>query len=257
MAPRILDQLNFSGRRVLVTGGGRGIGRAIVEAFVELRASVFVLEKDASLLVELKKELPTVVGIQMDVTDRDGTAKAIKSILPIHHLVNNAGVMGLGEAIKVEPKEFDQTFDVNFKAALYVSQIVSQGMIAAKVENGTIVNLTSIIDSSAYERTFTYSCTAAALAMQTKMLAVELGPSGIRVNYVRPGVVATAMCAAFPEDFSENIVKPLCLARSVLPRSPVLTPEEVAPTVVFLSSTLSGMVTGTGVLVDGGHGARS
>lgn len=137
---------SFHGKRVLVTGGATGIGSGIVNKFYQDGALVFVLDKDAQLLSELKKQLPNVTTICVDLLDWAATRQAVEGLTPLHHLVNNAGICSVGDLQDVTPEAFDGVFAVNVKGMLNVSQAFVKGIVDhGIVHGGTIVNIGSIV----------------------------------------------------------------------------------------------------------------
>ncbi|CAL8089288.1 unnamed protein product [Orchesella dallaii] len=243
---------NFKGRRVLVTGGGRGLGLGIVKQFLEAEASVIAIDYDAGLLEKLENDFPSVKTYQVDLSDWETTRNVIQSIGVVHHLVNNAGTGRPPEKfLEVQPNSIDQIFNLNFKSMVNVSQVVSRNMIENKVESGTIVNVSSISDVIAVGGLAVYSCSKAAVTMLTKCMALELGEYGIRVNCIRPAMVRTEVVGNLAGNQSEvlqNVLK--ANSRKILNR--LTEVSEVGDAVLFLSSSASSMTTGSDVTLDGG-----
>jgi NAD(P)-dependent dehydrogenase (short-subunit alcohol dehydrogenase family) len=245
------SELDFSGRRVLVTGGGRGIGLAIVKKFLKHNATVIVLEKEESLLQDLKASHPSVIGVHVDLTSWESTAKAVESVLPIHHLVNNAGVLQPVSFLDINEQHINFIFDVNFKAYVHVAQIVAKDMIKNKTEKATIVNMSSRSDQRMAVKgsgVDMYTCSKAAVTTLTRVIAMELSSHGIRVNCVRPGPAKTEVMATWSQEALDRL-QPI-LDRQLYQRQ--VEPAEIADAVFFLSSDMSTMVTGTSLTVDGG-----
>jgi L-xylulose reductase len=262
-------QFDFKGRRVLVTGGAAGLGLAIVKKFLEAGATVVVLDKDSSSIHELLEQHPTVEAIAVDLANWKQTTEAVSKVLPIHHLVNNAGVLRPAVPfLEIQSEDVDKIMDVNFKAIINVSQVVAGGMIKNNIE-GTIVNISSVMSIMAYERTTLYCASKAAISNLTKSMALELGQHNIRVNSVSPTAMATSMNisgngaptsvsdtpnkveadgAAF-KHWVTNFINAL-VSRQVVKR--LLTTEETAELILYLSSTASAMIVGEDVLIDGG-----
>ncbi|CAG7833965.1 unnamed protein product [Allacma fusca] len=137
---------DFSGSRVLVTGGAGALGQSTVLKFLESGATVVVLDKDTTNIHELLQQYPTCLEtITVDLTNWEETAKAISQTLPIHHLVNNAGIPGPAlPFLQIRPEDVDKVLDINFKAMINVSQAVAAGMIEGNF-GGTIVNISSVV----------------------------------------------------------------------------------------------------------------
>ncbi|CAG7827025.1 unnamed protein product [Allacma fusca] len=237
----------FAGKRVLVTGGALGIGRAIVDRLVQDNAIVTALDVNETALKELKQSLPKVNAIQCDVSKWADTKSIVKSIGPVDHLVNNAGIGKRHPLLKITEGDFNQTFDINVKAVINITQTVVQAMIADKIQ-GSIVNVSSVSSVRATKDLLLYSATKAALSNITKTMALELGRAGIRVNAVCPAPVDTPLMvglAPTPEAL------PLMYSRNCIRR--LIKPDEVADLVLFLLSDKAAMITGENVFIDAGY----
>lgn len=243
--------VRFDGKRALVTGGGRGIGRAIAERLLECGAHVVVIDKMVENLEKLKAELPDVETVPLDLSDWPVAEGVIRGLGHIDLLVNNAGVMLYGPVLESIGEVLDKTMDVNFKSYFNVCAVVAEGMIEAK-SGGAMVNLASIAGHRAFKDMAAYCCSKAAVIQLTRCLALELGKHGIRVNCVSPGPIMTEMKKADLED-------PQILAE-IMKRTPIGRygqPGDVANVVAFLLSDFSSFATGADYPVDGGHLARS
>lgn len=242
---------DFSGRRVLVTGGGQGIGKAIALRFLEFNAHVIVLDKDENLLSQLTLEYPAIQTVAVDLRDWEATRKAVTAVLPIHHLANNAGILHAVPFLKAGLDHINTIFDVNFKGAFNVAQVVAQGMIDHKIRDGSIVNTSSIGDTAVTTGVAVYCAMKAALTMLTRTMAVELGPHRIRVNSIRPGLVNTELVQNAPAHFKEAI-KPV-VDRMVFDGQETIECKDIADSVVFLSSGLADRITGASLTIDEGY----
>jgi len=258
MAGQVLEDVYsecFAGRRVLVTGAARGLGYAIVKKFCENGATVFALDKNKKGLESLKEEFRNVTTICVDLREWDETRRLIKSIAPIDHLVNNAAISQTSYFDEIAPEQIDTLFSVNFKAVVNVSQMVVKGLVgASRTQGSTIVNISSVFDTTPSKGISMYSCTKAALLMLTKSMALELGDKGIRVNCVSPAptsVLHEMFISPKPEIIQET---QKVLDRQVIKRP--VQPSEVADIVLFLSSPSSAMITGSSIPVDGGIFSR-
>ncbi|ODM97275.1 L-xylulose reductase [Orchesella cincta] len=245
----------FSGRRVLITGAGKGLGYALVKKFYENNALVFALDKKKAYLDALKEEFPNVSTICVDLRDWDETRRLVKSIAPIDHLVNNAAISGTSFFEDIAPEQIDGLFAVNFKAVVNVSQAVVKGLTQhGRAQGATIVNISSVFDTTPSKGICIYSCTKAAISMLTKSLALELGDQGIRVNSISP-----APTAMLKEMFVSTNPKIVHETQKVLDRQVIkrpVQPAEAADLVLFLSSPNSAMITGSSVPIDGGIFSR-
>ncbi|CAG7824448.1 unnamed protein product [Allacma fusca] len=244
---------DFTGKRVLVTGGGRGIGLGIVKKFVQLNATVIVLDIDDTLLENLAINYPTVIRVKVDLRSWDDTKKAVESVLPINHLVNNVGFPNTPNFPNLSEDDVNFIFDLNFKSYLNVGQVVAKDMLKNKIENATIVNISSAADNMHLCNgggTAIYSCSKAAVTTLTKVMAKELSPFGIRVNSIRPSATNTELQRGLPEEFHNLMMKPL-LTRHLHNR--LIETDEIADGVIFLSSQMSTMITGSSLTIDGGN----
>ena len=180
----------LSGKRVLVTGAERGIGRAIALGVAACGGHVIALSLNQASLDTLKAECPSVETVACDLTDWEATRTAVEALGPVHCLANNAGVAHFKPFLEATPTEIDNTFDVNFKAVINVSQVVACNMVA-RGEGGAIVNISSAIAIKPAEECSVYCASKAALDHLMRVMTLELGPHGIRVNCVNPTIVKT------------------------------------------------------------------
>jgi len=245
---------SFKEKRVLVTGGGRGIGKEIVAKFYNDGATVFVIDRDPKLLDTLKKEMPKVTTVCVDLLDWNASKKAVTDMSPLDHLVNNAGVVGDAAFLDVTPERFDQVFGINVKATFNVSQAFAKGIINNKKENDgqTIVNISSLGDRIAFWGASIYGASKGAVTMLTKSMAYELGEHGIRVNCVNPTFIATDLVTTLDPKVIERATD---VMQRVIIKDKQLSTTDVAQAVLFLSSPLSKMITGESLLVDSGTNA--
>ncbi|XP_040186726.1 L-xylulose reductase [Rana temporaria] len=240
-------EISFAGRRALVTGAGKGIGRGTVKALRAAGASVIAVSRTSEDLESLARECPGVETICVDLGEWSATEAAMKSIGPVDLLVNNAGVAQLQPFLDITQEAFDGSFAVNVKAAILVSQIVARQMVERGVP-GAIVNVSSQASQVALQDHAVYCATKGALDMLTKVMALELGPKKIRVNCVNPTVVMTDMGRANWSDAQK--------AEPMLNRIPMgrfAEVEDVVNSILFLLSDKSGMTTGACLPVDGGY----
>lgn len=239
------------GKTAVVTGGSRGIGLAVVRRFLEECASVALCgsrEETARKAVDaILAEMPDapVTGIWPDVTSEEALEGAFRSVAErfggLDVVVNNAGISQSTPLDKYTPEEFDAIIDLNVKGVLNGCQAAARVM----GEGGSIINTSSMVSKMGQPSGVGYPMSKFAVNGITVSLARELGPRGIRVNAVAPGVTATDMVAALPEE----MIKPIAAA---IPLRRVATPEDVANAFVFLASDLAAYVTGEVLAVDGG-----
>ncbi|XP_004639521.1 L-xylulose reductase [Octodon degus] len=239
-------ELGLAGRRALVTGAGKGIGRSTVQALCAAGVRVVAVSRTQADLDSLVSECSGVEPVCVDLADWEATERALSSVGPVDLLVNNAGVALLQPFLEVTKEAYDMSFDVNLRAVIQVSQIVAKSMIARGVP-GAIVNVSSQASQRALANHGVYCSTKGALDMLTKVMALELGPHKIRVNAVNPTVVMTLMGKA---NWSDPQKAKVLLDR--IPLGKFAEVENVVDAILFLLSDRSGMTTGSALPVEGG-----
>ncbi|XP_023197143.1 L-xylulose reductase isoform X1 [Xiphophorus maculatus] len=256
-------EISFAGKRALVTGAGKGIGRSTALALARCGARVTAVTRTQADLNSLVQECPAIVPVCVDLADWAATEAALKDVGPIDLLVNNAACTKLQPFLEVTPDQFDLLFNVNVKAVLHISQMVAGGM-KARGSGGSIVNVSSqasqraLRDHTVYLIPSSESCcviirpcsgaTKGALDMLTKVMALELGPHQIRVNSVNPTVVMTKMGRLGWSDPEKAQTM-----KSRIPLGRFAEEEDVVNCILFLLSEKSSMINGVALPVDGGH----
>uniref|UniRef100_A0A8D8UBB5 L-xylulose reductase n=1 Tax=Cacopsylla melanoneura TaxID=428564 RepID=A0A8D8UBB5_9HEMI len=241
--------MEFQNKRILVTGAGQGIGRAIVERLCTQYKGVHViaLSRTLSNLQSLSKQYPQVQIVQVDVQDWETTRREVSKLGPVDILVNNAGVASLQPFLDIDEKSFDSVFDINVKAVINISQVVAKSMIQHNIQGGAIVNVSSVASKAALQDHTVYCASKAALDSVTRTMALELGPHHIRVNSVQPTVVMTQMGQMAWSDPSKS--GPVL---SKIPLGRFSKPDEVVDVILYLAGPKSSMVHGVHIPVDGG-----
>jgi NAD(P)-dependent dehydrogenase (short-subunit alcohol dehydrogenase family) len=238
----------FAGRRILVTGAGKGIGRDLVSQLSREGATLVALSRQESDLEMLSTETGCET-ITADLEDIETAANHVRRALPIDMLVNNAGILHLEPAIETTMAHFSSTLAVNTLAPLRLAQIVAADLIR-RGQTGAIVNISSIAASVGFANHAAYCASKAALDALTRVLAVELGPHGIRTNSVNPVVTLTPMARVAWSDVNK--------AETMLGRIPLgrfAEPGDISRVVSFLLSDDSVMLNGVSIDVDGGFRA--
>lgn len=243
---------DFDGKVALVTGGSRGIGRAIA---VELgrRGATVVLSYagNEAAAAETVKKITDAGGkakaIRFDVADTGACAKAVDEVVKefgrLDVLVNNAGVAIDGLLVRFKDEDWDRTLDTNLKGAFALMRAASRPMM--KQKGGAIVNVSSVVGEMGNAGQAAYAASKAGLIGLTKSVARELASRNIRVNCVTPGFITTDMTAGLDAGLKEKMI-------AAIPLSRIGNAEEVAAAVAFLASDAASYITGEVLKVNGG-----
>ena len=229
-------------RSVLVTGGNRGIGRAVAEAFAKAGDQVAVTYRTGDPPAGL-------YGVQCDVTDPTAVDAAFTQVEqdqgPVEVLVANAGITKDTLLLRMSDEDWSSVLQTNLTGAFHVVRRATKGML--RLRRGRIVLMSSVSGLLGSPGQANYAASKAGLVGMARSLARELGSRSITVNVVAPGLVDTEMTAALPEETKADYLSRIPLGRYA-------TPEEVADTVLWLASESAGYVTGAVIPVDGGLG---
>ena len=250
-----LQKINLKKKYALVTGAGKGLGRACSIALAEAGATVIALSRTQSDLNKLEKDIKKVKGkvikIECDVMNYQDLREKLNKIKIIDILVNNAGTNIPEPFEKIKQSSMNYLVDLNLKAAFNVAQLVVKKMIKNKKRSGSIINMSSQLGHVGMIGRNVYNMTKFGIEGLTKGMGVELAKRNIRVNSVAPTFVETPMVKRF---FKNNKFKKLVLEK--IPVGKVATESDVATTVCFLASSASSMITGTSIIIDGGWTAQ-
>ena len=245
-------ELNFKDKVVIVTGGSRGIGRAIAVGFGKGGATVIITyagnEAAANETLDLiEKHGVKAKAMRFDVADTAACQGCIEEVVKefgrLDVLVNNAGIAIDGLSMRVKDDDWDKQLDTNLKGAFALMRAATRPMM--KQRQGAIVNLTSIVGESGNVGQAAYSASKAGLIALTKSLAKELASRHIRVNAVSPGFIETDMTSKIPDETRAKMLETIPLAR-------LGTAEEVANAVLFLASDAASYISGEVLRVNGG-----
>jgi NAD(P)-dependent dehydrogenase (short-subunit alcohol dehydrogenase family) len=234
-----------------VTGGGSGIGAGVVSALHAAGADVAVLDIDGT---KAKTIAETVGGVayEVDVSDSDAVDELFDALGPVRGLVNCAGVAGeIVPLVACSNAEWNRVTGIQLDGTFFCLRAAARNMLRAGVE-GTIVNTSSICATYGHRGLGAYSASKAGITMLTKIAALELAPSGIRVNAVAPGIVASGM--------TQDLIADPEFVRPWIERNPyrrVGQPADIADIVVFLSSDESRWLSGQTLAADGGTSLRA
>ncbi|HYV27274.1 MAG TPA: SDR family oxidoreductase [Candidatus Eisenbacteria bacterium] len=249
------SKANLSGKVALVTGGGRGIGKAITRRLAGAGANVVIASRKLENLETTAREFASLPGKVIPIACHVGRADQIENLVketeacldPVDILVNNSATnIGQGPALQVTDEMLDKMIEVNIKAALRLVRLIVPKMIERK-SGGSIINIASIAGLRPQQGGLLYSFTKAGLIMMTRSWAQEFGPFNIRVNAIAPGLIQT--------DFSEYFWKQENFRRdyeSITPLQRIGQPEEIAGLALYLASDEASFVTGQVMVADGG-----
>jgi NAD(P)-dependent dehydrogenase (short-subunit alcohol dehydrogenase family) len=250
----VLDSFRLDGKVAVVTGGNRGLGRAFVHALGEAGAAIAIVARDSAASAATVKDLEDkgirAFAVEADVADRTSVVEASDQITAAYGqvdvLVNNAGTCIHRPALEVTEDEWNEVMRVNVNGVWNGCQVFGRQMVDAG--GGVIVNIGSmsaqIVNRPQWQPA--YNASKAAVHHLTKSLAAEWAPLGVRVNALAPGYVRTDMSPIDRPEFKQHWIDDA-------PQQRAATPEEIAPSVVFLASPASSFMTGSVLVIDGGY----
>ena len=248
---------DLTGRKALVTGAGRGIGRVIAIALAEAGCDVSLLGTTMTNIEAVNSEIRQLghksIAIQTDVTKKEQVDKAFlqtaEQLGRLDICVNNAGIGIQKPAEEMEEEEWDKIIDTNLKGVFLCAQAAAWIMIPQK--QGSIINIASMsaITVNIPQKQAAYNTSKAGVAMLTKALAVEWAQYGIRVNSICPGYIKTDMILS-------KMTPLFSLWESLTPLGRLGNPEELSGAAIYLASEASSFMTGHNMVVDGGYTAR-
>jgi 2-deoxy-D-gluconate 3-dehydrogenase len=255
---------DLSGQVCIVTGGAKGIGRAVSQRFAEAGARIMIMDLDGESAEQTARDLEAVGGdaafIQADVSEPSSAARVVEAAEklwgPVEVLVNNAGIYPIAPALECDELLWSRVMDVNLKGAFLLARAVAARLVETR-SRGAIVNIASINAQTPMPGLAAYAAAKAGVTMLTRSLAQEFGPLGIRVNAVAPGGIDTpggqeanrTVAQAF--GIPREQVTAMYLGRVPLGR--MGQPDDVALAALFLASPAASYITGTSLVVDGGY----
>lgn len=257
--------MRFEDKVVIVTGGGKGLGRAISIAFTEKGATVVLAEIDISSANKVAREIKSLdqdcVVVRMDASNREEVCNMVAIVKDkfnnIDILVNNAGAYLAAPVIDTSEKDWQKIMDVNLKGVFLCSQAVAKEMI--KQGSGKIINISSMAGKTGPSREGAYAASKSAVIALTKTLSQELAPYGINVNAICPGLIDTEMLKSWWKQRStDQGVSLQEIERELLSKIPlgrVGMPKDIANLVLFLASEEASYITGESINITGGFPA--
>jgi NAD(P)-dependent dehydrogenase (short-subunit alcohol dehydrogenase family) len=254
----MFKKIDLRNRTALVTGAGKGLGRATAIALAEAGAKVIIVSRTLSDLIKVEKLIKKTKGsclkFECDVTDLNKFKNVLKKIKRLDILVNNAGNNRPEHFTKVKKENMEYLVELNMKAAFNVAQMCSQKMVEFKNRKkvgGSIINMSSQLGKVGAPIRSVYNMTKFGLEGLTRGMAIELGKYNIRVNTVCPTFVATPMVKEFFKNkkFKQQVLKNIPLGR-------LAEENDVSTAVAFLAADSSNSITGTSFMVDGGWTAK-
>ncbi len=242
----------LEGKSAIITGGVRGIGRGIAEAFCKEGANVVLVYRSNDEAAEATRAALAAYGTGVELvkgdvasmeTAKEAVARCKETFGTVDILVNNAGITKDKLLLKMSDEDFGQVVDINLKGSFNFLQ--AAGSVMMKQRHGAIINMASISGVMGNPGQVNYSASKAGVIGMTKAAAKELGRRHIRVNAIAPGFIETDMTAALTDDQKEAAAKNIGLGR-------LGQPEDIANCAVFLASDMSDYITGQVIGVDGG-----
>lgn len=243
--------MELKGQVVMVTGGARGIGRAIAESLAKKGANLVIADVSADSAGEAARELAVFGGrtlaLKLDVSKAEDVARAFEDIMKefgrIDVLVNNAGITRDGLILRMREEDWDAVININLKGVFLCSKEAVKIMMKQKY--GRVINIASVVAFMGNPGQANYSASKAGIIGFTKTIAREYASRGVTVNAVAPGFISTAMTDALSETVRQEMLKSIPIGKFG-------TVEDVANAVVFFASPDSGYITGQVVHVNGG-----
>ena len=239
--------MNFSKKKILITGASGGIGSEIVKKFVSLNGEILATGTNEMKLNKLKEEFPNISILKFDISNHDKIEQFIDEVYSklngLDILINNAGITQDNLSLRMQKDEWQKVINLNLTSTFYLSKYAIKKMLKNKY--GRIVNITSIVGHTGNIGQANYAASKSGIIAMSKSLAVEYAKKNITINCVSPGFIQTSMTDKIKPEFKEILI-------SKIPIAKLGTGEDVSNTVAFLSSDLASYITGETIHVNGG-----
>jgi NAD(P)-dependent dehydrogenase (short-subunit alcohol dehydrogenase family) len=245
------------GKRVLISGGSRGIGKATAQRFLEEGSAVFFCGLDpqeVSITIQELSSLGKITGMPCDISQEEEVNRLVKTaeefLGGLDVLINNAGIAWQEDFLEITPANWDRIVAVNLRGQFLVAQAVAQQMVTAG-KGGVIINMSSTNGLVGEEKYAHYNASKGGILLLTKTMALELGKFGIRVNALCPGYILTPLnCEIYPPQVVDAYIE------EKIPLKQAGRPEDVAAAYAFLASDDAAFIHGIGLVIDGGQIAQ-
>ncbi len=238
---------NLKDKKVIITGGSRGIGLSILKEFYKIDSKILVIGSNYQNLEKIKKDFPKIKIEQLDLKDlnklKESFPKFIDELGGIDILVNNAGITKDNLTLRMKEEEWNDVINVNLNSVFLTCQYAIKSMI--KNKSGSIVNITSVVGHTGNAGQANYTASKAGVVAMTKSLAKEYAKKNIRLNCVSPGFIETDMTNELKEEYKVELMKNIPINR-------LGSGEDIAKAVVFLALDDSSYITGETIHVNGG-----
>jgi len=238
---------DLKNKKVIITGGSRGIGLSVLSKIYEQGAEILTIGSNLSNLENLKKNFPNIKIEQLNLKNPNEVLnqfpKFINTLKGLDILINNAGITKDNLTLRMKEEEWKDVIDVNLNSVFFTCQIAIKAMI--KNKSGCIVNITSVVGHTGNAGQANYTASKAGVVAMTKSLAKEYAKKNIRVNCVSPGFISTDMTKDLKEEYKNELLKNIPINR-------LGTGEDIANAVIFLCSSNSSYITGETIHVNGG-----
>ena len=243
-------EFSLEGKTAIITGGAAGIGHATAVFFAKKGVNLVLADLNPNVDNIAKEFGENAIGVAGDITDgayrETVLSEAVKAFGSVDILVNCAGIVALESAEIISERDLDRTMEINFKASFMMAQLVGKYFIEEKIP-GNIINMASQAGVIALDKHVAYCASKGAIIAMTKVMALEWGKYGIRINAVSPTVVLTELGhKAWDGPVGDAFKKEM-------PSERFAEPDEIAGVIAFLCSNAAGMITGHNLLIDGGY----